>query len=468
MSDLFKDKGSFRDPSGFVYSRDGILYRQVNTSYKDDYEHLMNSGLYSDLIENNLIVEHKVVDTDPFDDSCSYVVIKPLELPFFSYPYEWCFSQYKSAALATLEIQKKALAYDMTLKDSSAYNFQFKDNSPILIDTLSFEIYREGSPWEGYQQFCKHFLAPLLLMSIRDVRLNSLLRVYIDGIPLDLVSSLLPFKTRFNFSTLAHIHLHAKAQERYKSGDGDGDSNRVQGPEKAALKKEGILSIIDSLERQIRKLNRNQKVTSWGDYNKFHNYSDESYQQKLKLVETFIHQVNPTTVWDFGANTGDFSRLASKKCITTISFDIDPIAVEQGYLKSVIEQDNNIHHFIIDLMNPSPNLGWNNTERKSLKARGPADLLLALALVHHLAIGNNLPFDLISGYFSEITEWLVIEFVPKTDSQVKILLASRKDIFSDYTIENFESAFSNDFSTIEKKQIAGTDRTLYLLKKNTK
>jgi len=354
----------------------------------------------------------------------------------------------------------------MTLKDASAYNIQFKNNSPVLIDTLSFEIYRDGSPWEGYQQFCKHFFAPLLLMSYRDVRLNSLLRVFIDGIPLDIVSSLLPGKTKFQFSTFAHIHLHAIAQAKYRSGGGDGGLNRIRRPKNAALRKEGIMSIVESLERQIKKLNCSQKVTSWGDYSSFCNYSDNSYQQKMKLVETFIQQADPTTVWDFGANTGDFSRLASRKGIITISFDIDPIAVERGYLKSVSEQDGNIHHCLIDLFNPSPNLGWNNAERKSLTARGPAGLLLALALVHHLAIGNNLPFDMISGYFSDITEWLVIEFVPKTDSQVKLLLSSRRDIFSDYTIENFECAFSKDFSIIEKKPITGTERTLYLMKIN--
>lgn len=466
MSGLRQDKGSFRDPSGFVFSRDGILYRQVNNSYKDEYEFFIDSGLYNDLIESSLIVEHEVVDTAPFDDSISYLVIKPTELPFISYPYEWCFSQYQRAALTTLEIQKKALAYEMILKDSSAYNIQFKDNNPILIDTLSFERFREGSPWEGYLQYCKHFLAPLLLMAHRDVRMNALLRVFIDGIPLDITSSLLPVWTRFNFPTLAHIHLHAKAQKRYASGGSDSDLNKINQPDKTSLRKEGILGIIESLERQIRKLKPNQKATSWEDYGSFHNYSDHSYQQKLKLVDTFIQQADPKTVWDFGANTGDFSRLASRRGIASIAFDIDPNAVEQGYLKSVAGQDTNIQHYIIDLFNPSPDLGWNNQERNSLRARGPADLLLALALIHHLAIGNNLPFSMISEFFSVIADWLVIEFVPKTDSKVKILLSSRKDIFSEYTVEKFESSFAADFSIIEKRRIRDTDRTLYLMKRN--
>ena len=466
MKGFSKNKGSFRDPGGFIYSRDGNVYRQINISSKDDFDYLMDSGLYQDLVEKNMIVEHEEVDLAPFDKSTSYKVIQPTKIPFISYPYEWCFSQYQRAALATLEIQNKALDYGMTLKDASAYNIQFVNNDPVLIDTLSFEIYREGSPWEGYQQFCKHFFAPLLLMSYRDVRLNTLLRGFIDGIPLEIASILLPAKTRFNFSILAHIHLHAKAQERYKGGGEEG--YQVGEVSKLGLRKEGIYSIVDSLEQQIKKLTYQINDTSWGDYCSFHNYSEDAYLQKMVLVETFIKQSKPTIVWDFGANTGDFSRLASRKGITTISFDIDPAAVEQGYLKSVGDNDRNIHHVIIDLFNPSPNLGWSNVERKSLVDRGPTDLLLALALIHHLAIANNLPLYMVSSFFSELTEWLVIEFVPKKDSQTKILLSSRRDIFNDYTIKNFEEVFSKDFYIIVKAQIEGTERTLYLMKKIAK
>ena len=459
-----KDQGSFRDPSGFIFFRDGELYRQINLPAQEDYEHFINSGLYQDLTENHLIIEHEEVDLPPYDASGAYKVIRPAEAPFISYPYEWCFSQYKRAALATLEILKRALDFGMILKDASAYNIQFLGNEPVLIDTLSFEIYQEGRPWEGYQQFCKHFFAPLLLMSYRDVRLNSLMRVFLDGIPLEIASSLLPFKTRLDFPVTAHIHLHARAQQRYTSGGRDSaraGENRVP-----TLRKEGLLSIAESLAGKIKRLSYESGDTSWGEYRLFHNYSDESYQHKLDIVEDYINIADPNIVWDFGANTGDFSRLASRRGIRTISFDIDPGAVEQGYLRSVSEGDKHIHHAIIDLFNPSPNLGWNNTERDSLIERGPAELLLVLALFHHMVIGNNLPMPLVSGFFARITDWLLIEFVPKHDSQVQILLSSRRDIFHDYTVENFEKSFSEDFSIIKKEPIKGSERTLYLMKKN--
>ena len=242
MTGITKDRGSFRDPSGFIFSREGIIYRQVNLVYQQDYDHLMQSGLYQDLVESKKIILHEESDIAPYAEHSAYKIIQPTRVDFISYPYEWCFSQYKRAALVMLDIQKRALYYDMTLKDASAYNIQFLNNDPTLIDTLSFEIYKEGSPWDGYQQFCKHFLAPLLLMTYKDIRLNLLMRGFIDGIPLDIASKLLPSKTRLNISILMHLHLHAKAQEQYTGGEFEENSARP------AIKKEGVLSLIESLE----------------------------------------------------------------------------------------------------------------------------------------------------------------------------------------------------------------------------
>jgi len=211
------EDGSFRDPSGFLFYQNGKLYRQINQSYKDEYDHLIDSGLYSSLVDAELLIPHKEVDIRPLVKEKGYKVIQPEPIQFISYPYEWSFSQLKHAALTTLEIQKKALDYEMTLKDSSAYNIQFRNGKAILIDTLSFERYKEGQPWKAYRQFCSHFLAPLALMSHKDIRLNQLSRIYLDGIPLDLANKLLPMRTLSMFSLLSHIHLHAKTQKHYES-----------------------------------------------------------------------------------------------------------------------------------------------------------------------------------------------------------------------------------------------------------
>ena len=191
--------GSFRDPNGFVFVSEGTLYRQVNKSYQRHYDLLYSSGLYEALVSRHLLIAHDECDYLPHGNDQIYKVLRPLPVPFVSYPYEWCFSQLKDAALVTLDLQKRALAHNMVLKDASAYNIQFLDGKPLLIDTLSFETYEEGRAWVAYRQFCQHFLAPLVLMSQKDIRLSQLLRVYIDGIPLDLAASLLPKRTYLQY-----------------------------------------------------------------------------------------------------------------------------------------------------------------------------------------------------------------------------------------------------------------------------
>ncbi|MFB3123196.1 MAG: SAM-dependent methyltransferase, partial [Candidatus Binatia bacterium] len=163
---------SFRDPSGYLFVKDGVLYRRIHRSYKDNYEHLMQSGLYRILTERQLLIPHEEVGKPDYTTDGIYLDIKPKPIPFVSYPYEWSFSQLKQAALLTLEVQKESLLRGMTLKDASAYNVQFYEGKPIFIDTLSFEQHEEGKPWVGYKQFCEHFLAPLALTSYRDIRLN--------------------------------------------------------------------------------------------------------------------------------------------------------------------------------------------------------------------------------------------------------------------------------------------------------
>jgi len=163
-----KDRGSFRDPSGFIYQKDQIIYRQINRRYQKQYETLMGSGLYSRLIKEGFLISHEEIASEDLEEG-AYKIIRPQKIPFISYPYEWSFGEYKDAALVTLKIQRIALEYNMTLKDASAYNIQFQDANAKLIDTLSFDDYQEGTPWVAYQQFCKHFLAPLLLMAEVDI-----------------------------------------------------------------------------------------------------------------------------------------------------------------------------------------------------------------------------------------------------------------------------------------------------------
>ncbi|NMB54405.1 MAG: SAM-dependent methyltransferase [Leptolinea sp.] len=448
---------SFRDPSGFLFIRNGELYRQVNQEYQPVYEKLMNSGLYEALIKKGWLIRHEEVPkTIPADPDTAFLVIKPEKVAFISYPYEWSFSQLKDAALLTLKIQKLALEKGLILKDASAYNIQFHKGKPVLIDTLSFDDYSEGKPWDAYRQFCQHFLAPLALMARVDIRLNQLLRIFIDGIPLDLAARLLPWNTRFNLGLATHIHIHASAQKKYSESQGKTGQN-------ATVSKMGLMGLIDSLQNTVKGLDWSPRGTEWAEYYDITNYSDSAFEIKKQLVKTFVQTAGGGTIWDLGANTGEFSR-AVTDLGSVVSFDIDPAAVEKNYQQVKSAKETGILPLVLDLTNPSADIGWANNERDCLAKRGPADVVLALALIHHICISNNVPLESFASYLANLGKYLVIEFVPKEDSQVQILLSTRKDIFPNYSINGFEAAFKKSFEIVKKEPVEGSRRVLYLLK----
>jgi hypothetical protein len=447
---------SFRDPSGFLFFENDTLFRSINRLYQQNYDHLIHSGLFNKLVEDDLLIPHKEVQHPAENRDDTYKIIQPELIPFISYPYEWCFSQLKDAALTMIKIQKQALDCNMILKDASAYNIQFFKGKPVLIDTLSFEIYKENQPWVAYRQFCQHFLAPLSLMASRDVRLGQLMRIYIDGLPLDLVSRILPISTWFKPALLSHIHLHAKAQKRYEA--------KASLPAALSLiSKHALIALIHHLESAVADMQWRPIGTEWSDYYDDTNYSQEAMNHKKRLVEAYLSESKPRTVWDLGANTGVFSRIATAKDIDTIVFDVDPAAVEKNYRQMRENKETKILPLCLDLTNPSPSIGWANEERLSLIKRGLADMVLALALIHHLAISNNVPFSHIAAFLSQVCRFLIIEFVPKNDSQVQRLLRTREDIFYHYTQDHFEASFGDHFSILRREKIVDTQRTLYLM-----
>jgi hypothetical protein len=450
---------SFRDPSGFLFERGGELFRQVNPAYREEYDQLIASGLYQTLVEKNLLIPHEEVESPDGEAGMAYKLLRPEQVRFISYPYEWCFRQLKDAALATLEVQRQALRCQMSLKDASAYNIQFHRGRPILIDTLSFERFQEGQPWVAYRQFCQHFLAPLSLMALRDVRLGLLLRVHIDGIPLDLAARLLPRGSYLRFALLTHIHLHAAAQKRFA-----GQATAANPPGRT-MSQTALLGLIDSLESGVRSLRWKPAGTAWSDYYESHHYSAEGLEQKGQILAGFLERIEPDLVWDLGANTGRFSRIASGRGCLTVSCDFDPAAVEINYRQSRKEKDLHLLPLWMDLTNPSPSLGWHHRERSSLLERGPADAVLGLALVHHLAISNNVPLPQLASFFAEAGRWLVVEFVPKQDAQVQRLLASRQDIFTSYDQENFERAFAERFTIHQAVPVRDSERIIYLMER---
>lgn len=447
---------SFRDPSGFVFRDGSTLLRQVNRSYEHDYISLMESGLYHALISQGLLVAHEETDYPaPVPDS-AYRILRPEPIPFISYPYEWCFSQLKHAALAMLHIQKICLDFGMSLKDASAYNMQFRGTKPLLIDTLSFERYRSGQPWVAYGQFCQHFLAPLALMSYKDTRLGQLLRVHVDGIPLDMTSRLLPFHTRLAPALFSHVHLHARSQQHFASSKVNASRYKM-----SLL---GLRGLLESLESAVKRLRWEPKGTEWAQYYRDTNYSEAGFMRKQEVVGQFLDELQPLTVWDVGANVGLFSRIAARQGALVVALDSDIAAVEKNYLRCLREGEASVLPLVMDLANPSPGLGWASVERMSIGERGPADTVMALALVHHLAISNNVPLKLIVELLSLFGRTAIVEFIPKEDSQVQRLLLTREDVFRHYSQEEFEQECRRCFTICHAEALPDSCRRLYMLR----
>lgn len=450
---------SFRDPSGSVYYLNGEIFRRINYSYKENYDLLMSSGLYDKLVSAHYLVPHREIKPPAMDPS-AYKIIKPVRIPFISYPFEWSFGQLKDAALLTLSIQKLAMSHGMSLKDSTSFNIQFLEGKPILIDTLSFEKYVDGKPWIAYKQFCEQFLAPLTLVADKDINLSKLLIPFAGTIPLDLAVKLLPLKSKFRPATFLHLVAHAKSQKKY-------DDTPIAG-HKGFINKNSLMGLIENLELAVKNLEWKPKNTVWTDYyseKSRPSYDDKSFLHKKNIVSKFLKTAKTKTLWDLGANTGEFSRVAAKQGIFTVSMDFDPTVVEINYRQVKSDGEKNILPLWIDLMNPTPAIGWGNSERDSLLNRPHPDTILALALVHHLAIANNLPLPMLSDFFAKLCKNLIIEFVPKTDPQTQRLLQSRQDIFPNYNQESFEKEFSKLFRIVKREELPDSDRILYFMTK---
>ena len=452
---------SFRDPAGFVWADGGAIYRHVGEGHREHYDAFMSSGLYDELVGEGMLVPHVETTEVASPRPGAYKILKPEVVDFISYPYEWSFSQLKDAALVTLDIQKRAMERGLTLRDATAYNIQFHRGRPILIDTLSFGVAPAGKPWIAYRQFCQHFLAPLALMAYVDVRFGSLSRTYIDGVPLDLTSNLLPRSTRFNAGLQTNIHIQARVERRHVSA---GAPPKVKQRE---MSEQALKGIVWNLERTVRKLEWSMPKTAWRDYyEEAGHYSDDAAAHKKELVASFLDDAGGRSVWDLGGNVGVFSRIAASKGRNVVCFDVDPGCVEVNYRKVKEGAETAVLPLLSDLRNPVPALGWANRERAAFAERGPADVAMALALIHHLAIGNNVPLDMVAEFFAELGNRLIIEFVPKSDPMVQSLLANREDIFPSYDQPGFERAFGKFFETERVEQLKGSDRVMYLLRRN--
>jgi hypothetical protein len=454
---LSKQPFSYKDPSGFVVEERGIYYRYITYHYQQQYDHFLASGLYDQLIKRKWMVSHNECMLKAASKSY-YKLILPEQVEFITYPFEWTYSQWREAAILFTEINLLALQYGMILKDATPYNFTFHKGKCILMDTLSFDFYKEGEPWLAYREFCSTFLGPIALMKYKGQIWSRLSRVFLKGFPLKFISKSLPLISWFNITGLLHLHLHAFFQ------------NPAHSSKPKSYFSTGKLQ---QLHKQIRNqliLWKEPKITKsiWTHYYEKDIESNIYQEDKNKIIEQWISEIKPLVTIDIGANTGRYCKVAAKFSQRVIGIEEDMEAAEIGVRDIKQSSYTNIQLLQADIAEPSPGLGWINLEKKDLLSRMKGDTVLALAVLHHLCIGKNLPLSFTVSLFNQMTtESLIIEFVSREDAKVQLMLSQREDIFSAYNETNFMQAMQSFFELKAVYPLADSHRTMFWWRKRS-
>jgi len=459
MTTVAPEPGSFRDHRGRVFYVDDRVLRTVMPVAIDDFEFVRSSGLVDDLIADGLLVEESRADEALLGraGADAALILEHPRIPFVSYPYEWSFAALKAAALLHLELHQRALRKNVTLTDASAYNIQFLGARPLFIDSLSLRKYVDGEFWAGHRQFCEQFINPLLLRSVVGLSHNAWFRGALEGISADELSRVLPWHSRLSWNILTHVFMQSRLQSSSSHSEA-----AVERARSRKLKKIGFEEILYGLHRWISRLQpKSRDATVWQDYALDNSYVDDEVARKRAFIADFVSGVTPGLLFDIGCNTGDYSVLALESGAGyVVGFDFDTGALDHAFRRA--QRDNlNFLSLHMDAANPSPSQGWMQHERRGFGERVQGDAIIALAVVHHLAISKNLPLDQVVDWIISMAPQGVIEFVPKSDPMVQRLLSLREDIFADYDEESFRSIVGTRARIIKSSDVSSGGRTLY-------
>lgn len=456
---MLRHPASYRDPSGFIFKKEHLFFRQINPPYFEEYEAIKKADLYKQLWSKGWLIKHEELTSNDLQ-----IIIQPDQLEFITYPYEWSFTAYKHAAQLTLRLQLFLLEKGFSLKDGSAFNITFHKGKALFIDTLSIERYRENEPWKALKQFSEHFFAPLVLTQHYGSYYLKTLLHRIDGFPLKEASALLPWKTKWNPTVYSHIHFLGK-KENKSTGE------LIKDAPGKGLSKSAQIKMLKSLELHISEMTLKEN-TEWSAYYQQTNYDKEAFNLKKELIENWAKTIEVQRVIDLGGNDGTFGKVTLSQAQQVIVSDIDQSAIDQCYKANIKNKETRIIPIVTDLMQPAAGIGFNNKERDSfinrVKNYSP-DLSMALALIHHVTLSGNVPFEMSASFFKSLSTYLLIEFPDREDSWVQFILKSKRDaahLFDDYHIENFENTYLQYYTIIKKETIKGSHRTLYLFKRN--
>lgn len=449
MGNKEHEYSSFRDRDGYVFYENNQVYRQL-TSQKSItlMEQLLASDLYGKLKDD-------LIETSMYQD-----VMHHQKVNLITYPYEWSFSMLADAALVQLNILSDGIKEGFLLKDGSGYNTVLFNGRMVFIDLLSIGNLSEFNLWEGYHQFCEHFLYPLMLKVYKGMNFQSIWRGTIDGVGTSDFAKMLTIGDYFRRGVMLHGVLKNKL----------GKIDRVDTKATVHLSKDqkivSIKRLANNLLELVNRLRNSHSASIWTDYAQQNTYIDGKYELKKEFIQNYVKTLSPTaTLVDIGCNTGDFSAIASQHVILVKSVDFDADCIDRIYLKIKNGHlKNNIVPIVADLMNMSPSLGWDLKERKDLITRLKSDAFLVLALIHHLCISKNLPLSYFAEFLRKLAPEGIVEWVGIEDPMVQVLLKNRKNIFADYTWENFKNEIEKFFSIEKIFEFENSNRKLCVIR----
>lgn len=459
------EQGSFRDRSGrILYSSDSVL-RVLSAEALSIWERLSKTNFFQEQSKKGSIVHTEQLDNGSREKLAIQnewpAILKHERIPFISYPYEWPFSMLKDAALLQLNLLLSSLKERFTLKDATPYNVQWKGTCPVFIDVLSFKQLDQGEPWTGYRQFCEMHLYPLFLTAYKEIPFHQWMRGSVDGIPVEHFARLMSFRDLFRSGVFMHAYLQSKLQNKYANSQ----SNVRSELKTIGFSDELIRRNVLGLRKIVEGLQWNQNQSQWSEYALDNSYSVDDQKTKIEFVGSAVQSQPWNLVWDLGCNTGIFSRIAAQNSRYVIAMDGDHLSVERLYHSLKKEGVGNILPLVMNLADSSPGLGWRGQERKSLVERGKPDLVLCLALIHHMVISANIPLHEFINWLAELGCSAVIEFPTKDDPMVKRLLRNKDDQYSEYTIDSFEQNVSRVFRIEKREELSSRTRVLYFLRR---
>ena len=460
MTNLRFDPGSFRDRSSRVVRHDGRILRMLSAEARASWDALETSRFFPRWVEQG-----RIVRTERCRDAEAALTALPgwadvLEhepIPFVSYPYEWSFGMLRDAALLQLELLLASLDEGLMLKDSSAYNVQWRGSQPVFVDIGSFERLEPGEPWVGYLQFCQLFLYPLLLTSLRDVPFQPFLRGSLDGIPVTTMTGLFTVRDWLRPGVFADVYLHAKLQ----AGSANSSTSVRREVRSSGFSREMIVSNVRRLHRIVSKLRWEASTSEWSEYASDNSYEAADDEAKKEFVAKAAALRHWERVWDLGSNTGTYARIAAEHADYTVAMDSDPLSIDRLYRELSAAKRRDILPLVSNLADPSPGLGWRGRERLPAGERGRPDLTLCLALIHHLVLTGNVPVSEVIDWLGDLGGHLVIEFVSKSDPMARKLLLNKNDNYNDYERDEFERLLGLRFEIVDRLELRSGTRTLY-------